>query len=138
MQVYQHYIQYYETDRMGITHHSNYIRFMEEARVSFLNKIGWNYAKLEAQGIISPVVAIKCKYLKPSTFADTLSIDVSVTKFSGVKLTLAYKMTNQDGVLICKGQSEHCFTTMDGKILRLNKDHPKFSQSLTALIVQED
>ena len=26
--------KYYETDKMGITHHSNYIRWMEEARIA--------------------------------------------------------------------------------------------------------
>ena len=33
---------YYETDRMGIVHHSNYIRWMEEARMDWMDKIGWN------------------------------------------------------------------------------------------------
>ena len=32
---YIHRVHYYETDRMGVTHHSNYIRMMEEARVDF-------------------------------------------------------------------------------------------------------
>ncbi len=27
MKEYKHIVQYYETDRMGITHHSNYINF---------------------------------------------------------------------------------------------------------------
>lgn len=40
MSLYQHEVQYYETDRMGITHHSNYIRWMEEAHVAFLKDIG--------------------------------------------------------------------------------------------------
>ena len=44
---YNHTVQYYETDKMGITHHSNYIRWMEEARVDFLKQIGWDYDKLE-------------------------------------------------------------------------------------------
>ena len=35
MKPYQHTVQYYETDRMGITHHSNYIRWMEEAGWTF-------------------------------------------------------------------------------------------------------
>ena len=35
--VYEHTINYYETDRMGIVHHSNYIRFFEEARIDYLN-----------------------------------------------------------------------------------------------------
>ena len=41
--MYQHYVQYYETDKMGVTHHSNYIRFMEEARVDFFKNIGFDY-----------------------------------------------------------------------------------------------
>ena len=47
---YKHTVQYYETDRMGITHHSNYIRWMEEARVDFLEQAGWGYDKLEEAG----------------------------------------------------------------------------------------
>ena len=44
-------IQYYETDRMGIVHHSNYIRWMEEARIDALAQIGIPYDKIEAAGI---------------------------------------------------------------------------------------
>ena len=49
MKKYKHTVQYYETDRMGIVHHSNYIRWMEEARIDFLNQIGWGYDKLEVR-----------------------------------------------------------------------------------------
>ena len=38
--IYKHKVQYYETDKMQVVHHSNYIRWMEEARVEFLEKIG--------------------------------------------------------------------------------------------------
>ena len=51
MKVYQHKVQYYETDKMGITHHSNYIRWMEEARVEYLARHGWHLQKLEAMGV---------------------------------------------------------------------------------------
>ena len=51
----KHEVQYYETDRMGITHHSNYVRWMEEARTFFLREIGWPYEKIEEEGSISPV-----------------------------------------------------------------------------------
>ena len=40
---YKHTVRYYETDKMGITHHSNYVRWMEEARIDFLSQIGWDY-----------------------------------------------------------------------------------------------
>lgn len=51
---YSHTVQYYETDKMGVTHHSNYIRFMEEARIAFMQSIGWSYDKMESMEIVSP------------------------------------------------------------------------------------
>ena len=63
MTPYIHKVHYYETDKMGITHHSNYIRWMEEARVAFLDEIGWSYSKLEEVGLISPVLGVNCRYL---------------------------------------------------------------------------
>lgn len=62
MEPYLHHVQYYETDRMGITHHSNYIRWMEEARVAFLEELGWGYEKLEDMGIVSPVTQAACEF----------------------------------------------------------------------------
>ena len=58
MKPYIHRVQYYETDRMGITHHSNYIRWMEEARVAFLEEIGWGYDRLEAEGVVLSLIHI--------------------------------------------------------------------------------
>ena len=57
-----HKVQYYETDKMGTAHHSNYVRWMEEARIAFLEENGWNYAELEKAGVFSPVLEIRCSY----------------------------------------------------------------------------
>ena len=75
---YSHTVQYYETDKMGVTHHSNYIRFMEEARIAFMQSIGWSYDKMESMEIVSPVVNVSCSYKKPSTFADIININTEV------------------------------------------------------------
>lgn len=134
MEPYIHTVQYYETDRMGITHHSNYIRWMEEARVDFLNKIGWGYEKLEAEGIYSPVTAVECKYRSSTTFADEVKIDVSVSDFKGVVLKFEYRMTKSDGQLVFEGHSEHCFLNGDGKVIRLRKEHPELHDLLVSLV----
>ena len=55
MNEYIHKVKYYECDRMGITHHSNYIRIMEEARVDMLDRLGYGFEKMEAEGVVSPV-----------------------------------------------------------------------------------
>ncbi|MCH5339173.1 MAG: acyl-CoA thioesterase [Acetatifactor sp.] len=130
---YEHVVQYYETDKMGITHHSNYIRWMEEARVDFLAQIGWDFAKLEAMGIVSPVVAVECHYKATTTFPETIRIFVSVEEFKGVKLKLNYKMLNGEGKVVNEGKSEHCFLDSNGIPVRLNKDYPEFYQALTEL-----
>lgn len=131
--MYQHKVQYYETDMMGITHHSNYIRWMEEARTAFLEQIGWPYDKLEEQGIISPVVSVACQYKQPSTFPDLITISVNVLICKGAKLSLAYRMTNQKGEEICLAQSEHGFVTREGQPVRLKKVYPELYQCLIDL-----
>ena len=62
MEAYRHTVKYYETDRMGFTHHSNYLRWMEEARIDCMDSLGWPYARFEKAGIISPVTAIECRF----------------------------------------------------------------------------
>ncbi len=128
--MYRHVVQYYETDKMGITHHSNYIRWMEEARVDFLEKVGWSYAKLEKEGIVSPVTAVECKYRQSTTFADTVTIEVRVEEFKGVRLKLNYIMKNDKGDIVCEACSEHCFLNAQGAPVRLHKEYPLFYDAL--------
>jgi acyl-CoA thioester hydrolase len=128
-------VQYYETDMMGIAHHANYIRWMEEARIDFLDQLGFPYARMEADGIISPVRAVSCQYKKPCTFGDTLSIAVTVDSFNGVVLTLSYDMTREsDGALICQARSEHVFMHREGGLLRMKRDMPEFSAALEGVL----
>ena len=128
--MYKHTVQYYETDKMGITHHSNYIRWMEESRVDYLEKRGYGYDRLEKEGVISPVVSVECSYKKPTTFMDEISIDVSVEKFNGVKLIIGYKMTNQNGIVVCEARSTHCFLNEKGIPIRIEKEFPEFYNAL--------
>ena len=60
--IYEHKVQYYETDQMKIVHHSNYIRWFEEARTAWMEEGGFGYAKMEEAGIISPVLEVDAKY----------------------------------------------------------------------------
>ena len=134
---YMHTVQYYETDRMGITHHSNYIRWMEEARVDFLSQIGWDYARLEEMGIISPVLSVSCDYKRTTTFSDKVTISVSVKEFKGVKLHLSYEMKDKDGKVVCLGTSSHGFLNKDGRPIRMKQEYPELFEVLTGLVVDD-
>ena len=131
MHTYIHKVQYYETDKMGITHHSNYIRWMEEARVDFLDSIGWGYAKLEQDGILSPVTGVECQYKHPTTFHDEVEITVTVEVFKGVRLVIGYTMTNKaTGMPVLQGRTMHCFTDKNGRPIILKKQFPEFDDLL--------
>lgn len=134
MKNYIHKVHYYETDKMGVTHHSNYIRWMEEARVDFLDQIGYGYAKMESAGIISPVIGVECEYKKTTTFHDEICICPVIESFNGVKLVIRYTMTNvATGDLVFKGKSLHCFLNSDGKPLSLRKQFPEIDAVLKEL-----
>lgn len=128
---YKHKIQYYETDKMGVTHHSNYIRWMEEARVDYLEKVGYGYKELEENGIISPVTSVECKYVAGTTFGDIISIKTSIEELKNVKIRLNYVMCNEEGKVVCKGASEHCFLDSNGGFISISKKCPQFYKALS-------
>ena len=131
MHIYRHEIRYYECDRMGITHHSNYVRIMEEARIDYLDKLGWGFDKIEADGVVSPVVAIECKYKSPTTFKDIVEVEVTLCNMSDLKFEFKYVM-KKDGKLVAEGHSVHCFTE-NGRPVVIAKRLPE----LTALLQQK-
>ena len=132
--IYERKINYYETDKMGVTHHSNYIRWMEEARIEFLDRIGYSYFKLEEDGIMSPVIGIECDYKATTTFNDEIEIDVKVKEFKGVRLVIEYVMKNtKTGEIVFTGVSKHCFVNMDGKPIILKKEFCEFDETLKKL-----
>ncbi len=121
---YRHKVQYYETDTMKIAHHSNYIRWMEEARVDMLEQMGVGYDAMEREGVLSPVLSVFCEYKGMTRFPETLKIAVRLVRYTGVKFELAYEMRGQDGSLRARGTSSHCFIGEDGKPFSLKKRFP--------------
>jgi len=134
MRKYIHRVNYYETDKMGVTHHSNYIRWMEEARIDFLDQIGFGYKKLEEEGIISPVIGVECDYKTPTTFDDEIEISVEVLEYKGVKLIIGYNMKNvKTGDTVLTGKTKHCFVDNNGKPIILKKSFEKLDSKLKEL-----
>ena len=135
--MYQHFVQYYETDKMGVTHHSNYIRFMEEARLDFFKKIGFDYLEFEKMGVISPVIGLNnIRFKRPTTVGDTIDIEVSVKAYNSIILTMHYVMKVKDAVIL-EGDSDHCFLNKEGKMLPLGeKKYPELDKKLKELLNQ--
>ena len=87
--------------------------------------------KLEAGGITSPVVSVNCEYKHPTTYSDEIEIEVALTQYTGVKLSLSYVMRNADnGVIVAVASSSHCFIDEKGRPIAVKKHFPEFDEVL--------
>ena len=125
---YKHRVQYYETDQMGVSHHSNYIRWLEEARTDLLAQHGIRYKDMEDAGIIIPVVDVACKYILSARYDDVMEIIPVLTYYNGVRMQFSYEIRFPDGKLAATAQSGHCFIGRDFKPLALQKQAPELHQ----------
>lgn len=133
--VHEHVVQYYETDKMGVVHHSNYIRWFEEARINAFDKIGLGYKEMEEAGIISPVTEVTAQFKTMAEFYDTVEIHLKFPKYTGVRLQIEYTVCDKvTSEVRCVGHSEHCFIDGQGKIVSLKRARPDLDERLRSFI----
>ena len=119
--------QYYETDQMGVIHHSNYIRWFEEARVDFLRQIGFPYERVESMGITLAVLGLSCEYKASVLFGDTVHIQVGLRACSTSRMTIGYDVTDAaTGEPRTVGETHHFFfRKKDARPVSLKKAIPE-------------
>ena len=111
---------------------------MEEARVYYLDNIGWNFKRLEETGFISPVVSVSGKFRTSAEFCDVILVHIYVTELKGASFVLKYRMYREsDGAFVFEGESVHCFTHEDGKFVRLERELPGLYEELKKKMTEE-
>ena len=121
---YKREINYYETDKMGVVHHSNYIRFLEEARCKWLKELGISMEYMEEIGYTIPTLEVNCKYLKHVTSGDIIIIRPIVTEYNGVRMTVTYEVIeNNTGKEVIKAWTKHCFTNNELRSVNMKKNN---------------
>lgn len=121
---YKRQAMYYETDQMGVIHHSNYVRWFEEARLYFLDQIDLSYFKLEEIGIMIPVLSVSLDYKSSVRFNDSVLIRPAIEVFNGVKMNIKYEIIDEStGALRTTGESKHCFVDKSFKPVHMKRDY---------------
>ena len=92
---YSREVYYYETDRMDIVHHSNYIRWLEEARIHLLGQLGISFPEIEKRGLLIPVLSAECQYKFPLRYGDRFEIHCRIESFNGCRFSLSYRIYNK-------------------------------------------
>jgi len=117
---------YYETDKMGVVHHSNYIKWFEEARVSMLQQAGMPFTEMEKLGVMCPVLSVSLTYVNSVKFNDEFCVIAKITKFTGFRIEVDYEVVSSDkSVVFARGNTSHCFVGADMKPVRTKKNFPE-------------
>ena len=132
--IYTRKINYYDTDQMGIVHHSNYIRYMEEARIHMMDVENIGLVFVESRGLVIPVLSVESKFIKPAHFGEDIEIHTKFTKFNGMKFAFEYEMYNPETKeLLNTGSSSHAIVKADLTPISLKRKHPDFYEKLVEL-----
>ncbi len=119
-------VNYYETDQMHVVHHSNYARYLEEARLHLMDQVGLPYDKLEKMGVIIPVLELHDYYIKSITYGDVIEIKAKVTKLSSVRFTLEYNIFRSGtDELLHKAATSHAFLDSEFRPMNMKKAFPE-------------
>ena len=74
-------VRYGETDMMGVVYHANYLLYFEDARIDFLDAVGFSYnERIEQQGYMSPIHDVEIHYRAPLRYGERGFVRTSVVK----------------------------------------------------------
>ena len=123
MEPYVRRVQYFETDKMGVVHHANYLHWFEEARMDFLDRIGASYFSLEQKGYTSPVLSLQADYRSSVKFGDTVVVRTKLSEITAIRYKFSYTVEDSvTGALRAAGETSHCFLDKSGKIVAFKRD----------------
>ncbi|BDH61717.1 hypothetical protein MTP04_18470 [Lysinibacillus sp. PLM2] len=100
-------IRYAETDQMGVVYHANYLVWMEIGRTQLVSDLGFNYAGLEEQGYISPVLDLSIQYKKAMRYGQIATVRTWVDSHSKLKTIYGYEILHEDGSIAATAKSVH-------------------------------
>lgn len=91
---------YADTDQMGFVHHSNYLKYLENARWEAFRILGLTYKQIEDEGILMPVIDVNLRFIKPIYYDDEILIKMKINLMSPTKLNIEYEIFNNSNLLI--------------------------------------
>ncbi len=123
--VLRHRVAFYETDAMGIVHHANYVRFLELARVAWMDEHDRPYRAYVAEGLHFATTRIELDYLRSAAFDDVIEIATWMEWVRGASLSMGYEV-RRDEALLCVGSTVHAMVDVDGRPRRIPRERREF------------
>jgi acyl-CoA thioester hydrolase len=115
----EHRVGFYETDAMGVVHHSNYLRFFERARALWLREHDRPYSEYMEMGLHFAVTHSEVDHHDSARFDDLLQVTAWAEWVRGASLRIAYSVAC-GARPIASGATEHAsISSENGRVRRL-------------------
>ena len=118
----EHRVYYYDTDKMGVVYHSNYLKWMEVARTEFFRDT-LPYSRLEEMGVMLPVKTLNIEYFNSVKYDELIKIKIKLLEFSKIKIKFFYEIYDENFTqLKAKAETVNTFTDINGNLKRLSNE----------------
>lgn len=119
-------VQYYDTDKMMVMHHANYIRYFEVARTEYLRAEGMSYSQMEKEDFQIPVLSVQAEYKEPAVYDEEIVIACRIVRLYHASMEIEYEVRGKEnGKLHVKGKTRHGFTNRALRPIPLKKKQPE-------------
>ncbi len=118
--------RYAETDQMGIIHHSCYPVWFEAGRTDFIRKLGVSYSEIEQQGLLLPLIELKCVFKGAGKYEDKITVKTMLKNITYTRTFFYYEVySNNLPEPITTGETIHAWTTKELKPVNIKKAAPE-------------
>lgn len=116
-------VNYADVDRMGLLHHSVYLKYLERTREEFVRRREGAYAALEDAGVLIVVVEASLKYKRPARFDDVLVIAMEIYEIGAASMRIAYEIRRSgEEETLATATTRHALMNREGKVLRITEE----------------
>jgi acyl-CoA thioester hydrolase len=106
-------VQYYDTDQMGVVHHSNYIRYFEIGRTELMRRIGLSYKEMENSGTAMPITNIEVQYFYPARYDEFIYVKSFIKEMPKARIIFYYEIYNEQRKLLVSGSTTLAFVNKE-------------------------
>lgn len=106
---------------MGVVHHSNFVRYLELARIRWLEEHDQPYRDYVAQGFHYTTTRVEVDYHRPAVYDDVVAVEVWLEELRGASLRMAYRLRRGE-TLIASAATEHALVDGSGRPRRIPRE----------------
>lgn len=118
----EHRIYYYDTDKMNVVYHANYLKWLEIGRTEFFRDT-LPYSELEELGITLPVKTLNIEYINSVKYDELIKIKIKLLELSKIKIRFLYEIYDENlKILKAKAETVNVFTDSNGNLKRIDDE----------------